>query len=113
MTTISTTKQALTEKDAKLSKMIDYSIPFWMDMVDENKNININTKPMSRGMYNLILSKRDCILYSKGLKPHPNWKIMDVKRYFGIKGSASEMAEQLSEIYNLIITNQNHKPTRK
>lgn len=99
--------KALTENEAKLSKMIDFSIPFWMDMVDESKNMNVNTKPMARGMWNLILSKRDCSLYSKGIKPHRNWKITDVKRYFGIKGSASEMAEQLSEIYNLITeTNQ-------
>jgi hypothetical protein len=97
----------LTENEAKLSKMIDFSIPFWLDMVDESKNMNVNTKPMARGMWNLILSKRDCSLYSKGIKPHRNWKITDVKRYFGIKGSASEMAEQLSEIYNLITeTNQ-------
>jgi len=95
------------EKEAKLSKMIDFSIPFWMDMIDETKNMNVNTKPMSRGMWNLILSKRDCSLYSKGIKPHRNWKITDVKRYFGIKGSASEMAEQLNEIYTLITeTNQ-------
>ena len=90
----------LTENEAKLSKMIDFSIPFWMDMIDE-------TKTMSRGMWNLILSKRDCSLYSKGIKPHRHWKITDVKKYFGIKGSASEMAEQLNEIYNLITeTNQ-------
>lgn len=99
--------KALTEKEAKLSKMIDFSIPFWLDMFDESKTMNVNTKPMAKGMWNLILSKRDCGLYSKGIKPHRNWKITDVKKYFGIKGSASEMAEQLSEIYNLITeTNQ-------
>ena len=99
--------KALTENEAKLSKMIDFSIPFWLDMIDETKTMNVNTKPMSRGMWNLILSKRDCSLYSKGIKPHRHWKITDVKKYFGIKGSASEMAIQLDEIYNLItITNQ-------
>jgi hypothetical protein len=110
MKKMETTKQALTENEAKLSKMIDFSIPFWLDMIDETKTMNVNTKPMARGMWNLILSKRDCSLYSKGIKPHRNWKITDVKRYFGIKGSASEMAEQLSEIYNLITDN---KPNRK
>ena len=45
---------------------------------DLNVMMNVNTKPMSRGVWNLILSKRDVQLYSKGIKPHRNWKISDV-----------------------------------
>ena len=74
---------------------------FYNDMV--NNSIKINGKDTPYGYYNLLLSIRDCKLYSKGIKPHRNWKITDVKRYFGIKGNAQELASQLEEIRDLLI----------
>ena len=70
---------------------------------DMATSLPVNGKPMPRGYWNLIVSIRDCSLYSKGLKPNRNWKISDVKWYFGIKGSASDMAETLRQYRDILM----------
>jgi hypothetical protein len=65
--------------------------------------LRVNDGYMSRGIWNLLLSIRDCKLYSKGIKPHRNWRITDVKNYFGISGGASKCAEQLEQ-YKLALS---------
>jgi hypothetical protein len=70
---------------------------------DMAHNTNVNGKPMPWGYWNLILSIRDCGLYSKGIKPHRNWKISDVKWYFGISGSAEKMAETLKQYRDILM----------
>lgn len=75
---------------------------FYQDLVDQDKVMSFNGKPMSRGYWNLIISIRDCGLYSKGLKPHRFWKITDVKKYFKITGNAETMKIQLEQIRELI-----------
>jgi hypothetical protein len=75
---------------------------FYKDLIDENKAISVNGGKMPRGYYNLILSIRDTGLYSKGIKPHRFWKITDVKKYFGLKGDAQSLHEQLKTIKDLI-----------
>jgi hypothetical protein len=57
----------------------------------------VNGNPMSIGYWNLIISIRDCKLYSKGIKPNRFWKIGDVKWYFGVKGNAEAIAKTLEE----------------
>jgi hypothetical protein len=52
--------------------------------------------------YNLIVSIRDCKLFSKGLKPHRNWKITDVKRYFNLKGNIDTIAQKLEQ-YKVVL----------
>jgi hypothetical protein len=79
---------------------------FMSDLQDEKQVINFNGSPMPRAYYNLVLSIRDCKLYSKGIKPHRFWKITDVKNYFGVKGSAASIAEQLEQIRNQITAEQ-------
>jgi len=74
-------------------------------MEDLSSEFSMNGKPMSHGYWNLILSIRDCKLYSKGIKPHRRWRISDVKWYFGIKGGAAKMAETL-EAYKDILLSQ-------
>jgi len=69
---------------------------------DLQKNMRVNNGNMSKGMWNLLCSIRDCKLYSKGIKAHRNWKITDVKIYFGIKGSADKLAEQLEKMRDII-----------
>ena len=56
-----------------------------------------NSTPMSRGRYNLIVSKRDVGLWQIGMKPNRHWKISDVKWYFGIKGNKAHVLEQLED----------------
>ena len=73
--------------------------PFEQDL---EKQIAINNGYITRGEWNLILSIRDCKLYSKGIKPHRNWKISHVKFYFGITGTAQSIVQKLEEMYNKI-----------
>jgi hypothetical protein len=62
-------------------------------ILDLETETNVN-----KGMYNLILSIRDVSLYTKGLKPSRQWKFNDVKKYFGVKGTAIQVLEQLKAI---------------
>ena len=54
--------------------------------IDENCQFlkDLSNKSSSRAMYNLICSKRDLTLFCKGIKPHRNWRLKDVKAYFGL-----------------------------
>ena len=70
---------------------------------DLAKNINVNGGAMPVGYWNLIVSIRDCKLYSKGIKPHRAWKITDVKWYFGVKGNAQQIAEVLEQYKHLLV----------
>ena len=58
-------------------------------------DLDVNGHNMGRGMWNLIISIRDMSLYSKGIRPHRNWKVTNLKRYFGIKGNTEKCLEQL------------------
>ena len=53
-------------------------------------------------MYNLICSKRDVKLWSKGIKPNRHWKISDVKWYFGMNGNAETLSTKLDTLYKVI-----------
>ena len=53
-------------------------------------------------MYNLICSKRDVKLWSKGIKPTRHWKISDVKWYFGMNGNAETLSTKLDTLYKVI-----------
>jgi hypothetical protein len=75
---------------------------FFKDMTDESKTLNVNNGTMPLGYWNLIISIRDCKLYSKGIKPHRNFKITNVKKYFGLTGDASKLVVQLEDIKNAL-----------
>jgi hypothetical protein len=64
---------------------------------DLSNDLTVNGAETSRAYWNLILSIRDCKLYSKGIKINRFWKITDVKRYFGVKGGADVIAETLEQ----------------
>ena len=66
-------------------------------------SMNINGATSSLGMYQLIVQKSAVKLYAKiGMKPNRHWKITDVKRYFGIKGTAQQMYEILETYFEFI-----------
>jgi hypothetical protein len=75
---------------------------FFKDMTDESKILNMYNGTMPLGYWNQIISIRDCKLYSKGIKPCRNWKITNVKKYFGIKGDAGKLVVQLEDIKNAL-----------
>jgi len=61
----------------------------------------VNGTPMKWSMWNLIVTKRDLNLWVKlGMKPNRNWKVSQVKEYFGIKGSGEVLLERFMVIYN-------------
>jgi hypothetical protein len=70
---------------------------------DFGKELNVNGAPTSKAYWNLILSIRDCKLYSKGIKINRFWKINDVKTYFGVKGNAQVIAEKLEQYRGVLI----------
>ena len=61
---------------------------------------------VNRGFYNLIVTIRDLKLVLVGIRPHRNFKLRDVKRYFGINGSAKKILERLLEIREIIKTDK-------
>ncbi len=71
-------------------------------MTSADRVINVNGGDMPIGYYNLLLTIRDLGLYKVGLKPNRHWKITDVKKYFGIKGSAESMLEELNTIKDFL-----------
>lgn len=85
-----------------MKNIINPHAQFFYDLQNEKDIININGNDTPRAYWNLILSIRDCKLYSKGIKPHRNWKISDVKEYFGIKGNAESMYKQLIDLKTFI-----------
>lgn len=52
------------------------------------------------GIYNLLTTKRDMHLYCVGIKPNRNFKITDVKKYFGLKGNKFEVNAQIINLVN-------------
>lgn len=73
---------------------------------DMTTSMSVNGSPMPHGYWNLICSIRDVKLYSKGIKIHRNWKISDVKWYFGVSGSAEKIAQTLEMYKNIICPEQ-------
>ena len=61
-------------------------------------------KPMqgadNLGIYNLLVTKRDMHLYCIGIKPNKNFKINDVKKYFGLKGNKFDVDKKIREMVN-------------
>ena len=67
--------------------------------IDLEQDLSVNGSASSKGMYNLIVSKRDLGLWSKiGMKPHRHWKVTDVKRYFGLKGNKHKIYEDICKM---------------
>ena len=66
---------------------------------DLEKDMSINGNASSKGLYNLIVSKRDLGLWSRiGMKPHRHWKVSDVKKYFGLKGNKHKIYEDICKM---------------
>ena len=66
------------------------------------KDLDENSSSVNRGVYNLIVTIRDLKLVLAGIRPHRNFRLKDVKRYFGINGSAKKILEYVLEIKHII-----------
>ena len=49
-------------------------------------------------LYNLAVCKGQLFMYCKGIKPHRNWKIGQVKEYFGMNGSKEVFRDKLIKL---------------
>lgn len=93
-----------------LSERID--TPFVQELLSGSSmtisvNGTINGNPMSHAVYNLIVSHRDLKMWcSMGIKPHRGWKVSDVKRYFGLKGSKAKLLSQFEELKAEVLPNR-------
>ena len=62
--------------------------------------MTVNGSPMGRAIWNLICSKRDLTMWCNiGMKPTRSWKVTDVKRYFGIKGTGKNLLYNFMELF--------------
>ena len=65
---------------------------------DLEQDLSVNEKASSKGMWNLIVSKRDLALWRRGMKPNRHWKVTDVKKYFGLKGNKEKIYEDICKM---------------
>ena len=71
---------------------MDESCQFLKDCTDNS----------TKAMYNLITSKTAMQLWTKGIKPNSNWRIKDVKKYFGMNGNAEILHSKLVKLYDVL-----------
>ena len=63
----------------------------------------LDDKTSKMAMFNLICSKRDLQLWtSHKIKPTANWKVTDVKKYFGIKGSGQALMTEFMVLHDTV-----------
>jgi len=57
--------------------------------------MSVNGNPMSQGIWNMIITKRDLSMWTKHkMKPHRGWKVSQVKTYFGLTGHGQKLLDQ-------------------
>lgn len=66
---------------------------FQTDLQDNSTNTN-------KGIYNLLITKRDMHLYCVGIKPNKDFKFNEVKKYFGLKGDKFEVNTKIIDLVN-------------
>ena len=84
--------------------------PFMADYLEDGlalergeEILSLGGKPMGVAVWNLLVTKRDLSFWTEmGMKPHRRWKVTDVKKYFGIKGSGKNLMNQFMLLYNNI-----------
>jgi hypothetical protein len=73
--------------------------PFFADLTNEDRVMNVNGSPMSQGVWNMIVSHRDLKLWCNlNMKPHRGWKVSQAKSYFGIKGSGQNLLNEFEAL---------------
>ena len=83
-------------------KPYDMNSPF-MQELRSGRTIAVNSGHMPTAVWNLIISKRDMNAYLMGWKPHRHWRVTDVKKYFGIKGTGQNLVDRFMVLYTDIL----------
>ncbi len=76
--------------------------PFNVELM-QGENVSLNGNSIPRAIWNLTLCIRDISLYNKGIKPHRNWKITDVKNYFGLSGNGQKVEDSIRELQKIVL----------
>ena len=71
--------------------------PFYKNLA-KGETMIINGVPTFREEWNLMVSRRDFGLFAMGLKPHRYWSFNETKKYFGLKGKKSIVAEDIKQL---------------
>ena len=66
--------------------------------IDQAHKIANGNGHITRGNWNLIISRRDVSLFCKGMVPNRHWRLKHVKEYFGLKGNKESILAQLEEM---------------
>ena len=70
-------------------------------MAKFHEDLNVPYAGMPAGLWNLVCTKRDLTMYVKhGMKPHRHWKVTDVKKYFGIKGTGEKLLADFMKVFD-------------
>ena len=85
--------------------------PFFQQLCDDKNTFDLvmdgKSKPMNRAIWNLIITKRDLTMYHQfGMKPNSHWKVGDVKKYFGLKGTIKTLLPKYEELCEIILGSQ-------
>ena len=97
-------------------KGVDGSAPFFEQFaldVNERRVTNVgyldddgngNSVDQYRSLLQLTFQRRYARSYATiGMKPTRHWRITDLKKYYGVKGNATKVADQLDAIHESII----------
>jgi len=92
-------------------KPYDLDSPFIQELQAEAEALErgeqimtVNGSPMGQAIWNLIVSKRDLTMYcNHGVIPTRGWKVTNVKKYFGIKGTGKNLLERFMVLFNDIM----------
>ena len=71
--------------------------PFYKNLAKGDTMI-INGVPTFREEWNLMVSRRDFGLFAMGLKPHRYWSFNETKKYYGLKGNKTKVAEDIKQL---------------
>jgi hypothetical protein len=77
---------------SELPAVHNYYAQFWLDLqIDKPYAFHSGGDGSCPMWYwNLILSRRNLSLWTKGIIPHRGFRLRDTKNYFGIKGDAKK-----------------------
>ena len=73
-------------------------------MVENGEEVlTVNGTSTGHAVWNLMCSKRDLSLWTRGIKAHRRWKVTDVKKYFGLKGDREKLLSQITLMHDVIV----------
>tara|TARA_R100000781_G_scaffold103895_1_gene67579 strand:- start:281 stop:670 length:390 start_codon:yes stop_codon:yes gene_type:complete len=83
---------------------VNENTPWVVDLLNEDRTINLNGRDVPIAIYNFTICKGQLRMWTKHqMKATRGWKVTDVKKYFGIKGSGEELMNSFLDLYNHVM----------